>query len=318
VHNQGQRPAAELTADGASGLQSLVVRPLLSVVALVMAATAAVAGRQAAERVADVEAVLQRVGESVERYFARAQRIVCLESVTLMPLGAAPGPDSLSREIESELALAWNAAGDGEAAGDIKMLRRVLRVNGRPPRPRDPRDCTTPEQNATETAPLSMLLPAERERYRFKLAGVRKVKDRDAVVVEFIEKARARVQSSLVEGKDDCISYNVEGGSRGRIWIDPGSYDVLRLEQHVGAMLDTPLPRELVRRQGNVGSLTLDRADTTIDFEPIAFRDPDEVLVLPVSVTEMRETRGSGVPRLRTTTEYTGYRRFLTGTRIVR
>jgi hypothetical protein len=294
------------------------VRALLPLVALVLAATASIAGRQAAERGADVEAVLRRVGESVERYFARAQSLVCLESVTLMPLGAAPGTDSLSREIESELALAWDALSDGEAARDVKMLRRVLRVNGRPPRRRDPRDCTTPEQNATETAPLSMLLPAERERYRFRLAGVKKLKDRDAVVVEFVEKARARVHSSLVEGKDDCISYTIDGGSRGRIWIDPTSSDVLRMEQHVGAMLDIPLPRELVRRQGATSSLTLDRADTTIDFEPIVFRDPDEVLVLPVSVTEMRETRGAGVPRLRTTTEYTEYRRFLTGSRIVR
>ena len=48
------------------------------------------------------------------------------------------------------------------------------------------------------------------------------------------------------------------------------------------------------------------------------FRDPDEVLLLPVSMIEMRETRGACGPRLRTTTEYTDYRRFLTGGRIVR
>ncbi len=47
------------------------------------------------------------------------------------------------------------------------------------------------------------------------------------------------------------------------------------------------------------------------------FHDPDEVLILPVSMIEMRETRGSGIPRLRTTTEYTDYRRFLTDSRIV-
>ena len=163
-----------------------------------------------------------------------------------------------------------------------------------------------------------MLLPDVRERYRFKLAGIRRLKGRDAVMLDFVEKARARVASQLVAGKDDCISYTVDGGSRGRIWIDAGSYDVLRLEQHVGGMLDIPLPRELVRRSGFTGSLTLDRSDTTIDFEAVEFHDPDEVLVLPVSAIETRETRGGGVPRLRTTTEYTAYRRFLTGSRIVR
>ena len=300
-----------------AGLQSPIVRVWFRAIALVVAATATMTARQGGGREAEVAALLVRVGDSVARYFARAQSIVCLESVTLTPLGTGLGLDGLSRAVESELALAWDAA-DGEAATDVKMLRRVLRVNGRPPRPRDPRDCTTPEQNATEAAPLSMLLPGERERYRFALAGMKRLRDGEALVVDFVEKARARVQSSLVEGKEDCISYTVEGGSRGRIWIDPASYDVLRMEQHVGMMLDIPLPREMARRSNMYGSLTLDRADTTIDFAPVVFHDPDEVLVLPVSVTEVRETHGGGVARLRTTTEYSGYRRFLTGSRIVR
>ena len=300
------------------GLQFRIVTLLVRAIAFVVIATATLTARQGGEGTVDLAAVLQRVGGSVERYFARAHSIVCLESVTLMPVGMEPGPDAMLREVESELSLAWDAAGGSETTGDIKMVRRVLSVNGRPPRRRDPRNCTTPEQNATETAPLSMLLPDARERYRFKLAGIKRLKGRDAVMLDFVEKARARVASHLVAGKDDCLSYTVDGGSRGRIWIDAGRYDVLRLEQHVAGMLDIPLPPELLRRRGVTSSLTLDRADTTIDFEPVEFRDPDEVLVLPVSATETRETRGVGVPRLRTTTKYTDYRRFLTSSRIVR
>ncbi|HEX6973394.1 MAG TPA: hypothetical protein VF147_03280 [Vicinamibacterales bacterium] len=289
---------------------------LSGAIALVIVVSTTVAARQKAGE-PELATVLQRVGDSVARYFARAQSLVCLESVTLIPFGGT-GLEAMSREVESELSLAWSAASERERAGDIQMLRQVLRVNGRPPRPNDPRDCTTPEQNATETAPLSMLLPESRERYRFTLAGTRRLRDKQAVLVDFVEKARAKVASTLVPGKDDCISYTVDGGSRGRLWIDIDSYDVLRLEQHVGGMIDIPLPRELARRSSSLTALTLDRADTTIDFQPVTFSDPDEVLVLPVSVVEVRETRGGGTPRLRTTTEYTDYRRFLTGTRIVR
>jgi hypothetical protein len=39
--------------------------------------------------------------------------------------------------------------------------------------------------------------------------------------------------------------------------------------------------------------------------------------MLPVSSTSIRITRGAGMPRLRTITEYSGYKRFLTGGRVV-
>ncbi len=138
------------------------------------------------------------------------------------------------------------------------------------------------------------------------------------MLLDFVEKARARVESSLVDGREDCISYTIDGGSRGRVWVDAESYEVVRLDRHVSGMIDIPLPRTAAQRYGQTDLLTLERSDTTIEFETVVFHDPDEVLNLPVSMIEMRETRGSGVRRLRTTTEYTNYRRFLTGSRIVR
>ncbi len=293
-------------------------RALGLIVALAGVVSVTVAARQRVAGGDDLDVVLHRVGEAVERYFARAQRIVCLEKVTLLPLSSDLGLGSLSRQIDSELSLAWDASADGRAGRDIKTVRRVLSVNGRPPRPHDPRNCTTPEQTTTETAPLSMLMPAEREQYRFTLAGTRRVRGREALLVDFAEKAPARVESSLVDDREDCISYTIDGGSRGRVWIDAESYEVVRLDRHISGMLDIPLPRKLARRYGQTSVLTLERSDTSIEFESVVFHDPDEVLNLPVSMIEMRETRGSGVPHLRTTTAYTDYRRFLTGSRIVR
>jgi hypothetical protein len=290
-----------------------IITTLASVVSATMAAQ-----QQHVEDDGELSTVLERVGERVERYFARARSVVCLETVTWLPLGMGSGIDGLARQIESELSLEWEAAGNGRIARDIKTLRRVLKVNGRPPRRHDPRNCTTPEQTETETPPLSMLLPDQRDRYRFKLAGSRQLRGMETLLVDFVEKARPRIESSLVAGNEDCINYTIDGGSRGRIWIDADSYDVLRLDRHVSGMLDIPLPRKVAQRYGDPIALTLERFDTTIQFEPVAFHDPDEVLLLPVSMVELHETRGAGTPRLRTTTDYTDYRRFLTGSRIVR
>ena len=297
-------------------MRSWRVIGIIITVASVVSAT--MAAQQPVEDDGNLSTVLQRVGERVERYFARAQSVVCLETVTWLPLGMGPGLDGLARQIESELSLEWEAAGDGRAARNVKTVRRVLKVNGRPPRRHDPRNCTTPEQTETETPPLSMLLPDQRGQFRFKLAGSRQQRGKEILLVDFVEKARPRVESSLVAGNEDCISYTIDGGSRGRIWIDAGGYEVLRLDHHVSGMLDIPLPRKVTQRYGAASALTLERSDTTIQFEPVVFHDPDEVLLLPVSMIEVRETRGAGIPHLRTTTEYTDYRRFLTGSRIVR
>src|SRR5690606_6493448 len=98
----------------------------------------------------DLAATLQRVGERVERYFAPAQSLVCLEIVRLRPFGPSaqfePG-----RTVESELRLSWDAA-DGEGGTPEAMMeRQVLRINGHRPRENDPNNCTTPEQTSSET-----------------------------------------------------------------------------------------------------------------------------------------------------------------------
>jgi hypothetical protein len=121
----------------------------------------------------------------------------------------------------------------------------------------------------------------------------------------------------MVENNDDCVSYDIEGGLRGRIWLDAESYDVLRMDQRMQGMIEVPLPLELRRRPGVEPRWTVERLDTTYRFKRVRFDDPEETLVLPVSTSSLRITRGAGTPRMRINTEYKGYRRFLTGGRLI-
>ena len=106
--------------------------------------------------------------------------------------------------------------------------RQVIKVNGRPPRKNDYRACTTPEQESTETQPLSMLLVEQRDDYTFALAGLDRVDKRPAIRVDYKLKAKPTVEVKMVEGLDDCVSYDVSGGRQGRLWIDAETFDVLR------------------------------------------------------------------------------------------
>lgn len=260
--------------------------------------------------------LLRQVGGRVQHYLSRAQTIVCLEIVRMLPLTASLGSDGTSRTVESELRLSWVPTDEGTASNETQTLRQVLRVNGHPPRKNDWRNCTSPEQQTVEPQPLAFLLPERQVEYDFKIAGRATIDKRDAIMIDFRERRKPTVDVSLVEGRDDCVSFDVEGGTRGRIWIDSTQFDVLRVDQSV-TMIDIPLPKKTARFASDPTYWTLERMDTSIRFKAVTFSDPDETIVLPASVSSLRITRGSGTPRLRTMTEYLGYRRFLTAGRVV-
>jgi hypothetical protein len=282
--------------------------------ALMLALTATLSARQATA--VDITAILQRAGERVTEYFTRAQSIMCLEKVALQRLNMGFSADGPARFVESELRLSWEPTPENPIPTEAKTLRNVVRVNGSPPRKKDYQNCTTPEQNDTEEQPLSILLPSQRVKYAFTFDRRDTIDGRDAVVIAYREIRKPAVDVSIVEDNEDCISFDVEGGTRGRIWIDAASHDVLRLDRSLNGMIEIPLPRKATTR-GGIAYWTMERWDSSIRFKRVTFQDPEETLVLPVSSSTLQITRGSGTPRLRTSTQYISYRRFITGARVI-
>lgn len=264
----------------------------------------------------DVASVLERASVRVLEYFARAQSLVCLEKVSLQKLAMGFSVEGPARQVESELRLSWDPTPENPTPKEAKTVRQVLRVNGGKPRKKDYQNCTTPEQNTEEEQPLSILLPQQRLDYTFTADGREKIDGREAMVIAFREIRKTTVDVSLVEDNEDCISFDIEGGMRGKIWIDADTHDVLRLDRSLNGLVDIPLPRKATRRGGSL-NWTMERWDSSIRFKRVTFEDPQETLVLPVSSSQLQITRGSGTPRLRTNTQYLAYRRFITGGRVI-
>lgn len=141
---------------------------------------------------------------------------------------------------------------------------------------------------------------------------------RAAIILDYKMKTKPTIEVRQVENSDNCVSFSIDGGMGGRIWIDAETYDVLRLDQSLDGLIEIPMPPKLARRSGDAQVWTLERFDTSVRFKPVIFQDPDETLTLPISMSSLRITRGAGAPRLRMRTEYSGYRRFLTAGRIVK
>ena len=286
----------------------------LSLAALIVALTAVMSAEQLPG--IDLAVVLERAGERVTEYFARAQSIVCLEKVSLQRLAIGFGADGPARHVESELRLSWEPSPDNPTPTEARTLRQVLRVNGSPPRKKDYDNCTTPEQQDSEEQPLSILLPQQRGDYTFTAKSRQVIEGRSAYEIEFREIRKPTVDVSLVEDNEDCVSFDIEGGMRGKIWIDAETHDVLRMDRSLTGLVEIPLPRKVTRRGGSM-FWTMERWDSTIRFKRVTFQDPMETLVLPISSSTLQVTRGAGTPRLRTNTQYLAYRRFMTGGRVI-
>jgi len=291
----------------------------VSAIVLMVAAGTAVprAGGVSAQAAVDLGATLERATARVEDFFLRAQSLVCTETVHVQPLNYSLGGEGFGRTIESELRLSWDPGRDGDGATEATAVRNVTRVNGHAPRKNDRNNCTTPERHETETQVLSMLLGSQRDDYTWALAGTGKVDNRLALLLDFREKERLSMEVSVKEDDEDCMSFEIRGGGRGRVWLDAESHDVLRLDQGLAGQVSAPLPKVLLRRPGTGTALVVERYEMSYRFRRVRFDDPEETLVLPVSSTSLRVTHGAGTPRVRVTTEYKKYRRFLTGGRVV-
>lgn len=282
-----------------------------------MAVTTAVAVPAGRTHDDDLGVLLDRAAGRVEEFFARAQSLVCTETVHVQPLSYGFASEGFGRTVESELRLTWSPGADGEAATEAQTLRQVTRVNGHPPRKNDRRNCTTPERHDTETQVLSMLLDGRRDDFDWTLAGAGKVDQRPAVLLDYREKQRISLEVRVSEGDEDCLTFDIKGGDRGRVWVDAETYDVLRIDQRLSGQVEAPTPRLLQRRPGALPHVTVERLDRSYRFKRVKFADPDETMVLPVSHTQIMVTHGNTAARQRVTTEYKKYRRFLTGGRVV-
>ena len=247
----------------------------------------------------DLDEVLGAVGERVRAYYQRAQSLVATESVRLRPYDNVTG----ERRLTYELRLTWEAATSPGEVPLADVVRRLVAINGRPPRPKDPPGCMDPQPASPE--PLSMLLPEHRAENIFKLSGSGKLDGHAVAILDY--KGAVRGPAEVV-WKDDCVSVNLPGRTEGRIWIDVATSDVLRLDEHLLGQFEVPVPPKV---HAQVRTLVLERADSSTRYKPVAFRDPDESLVLPSSIDTLTIFRGSGIPMMRMEQKFSDYKRFI-------
>ncbi|MDA1183987.1 MAG: hypothetical protein O2930_04980 [Acidobacteria bacterium] len=272
---------------------------------LIVLATGSVA--PASAQALDLETVLAGVGDYVERYYTRTQRLLVEEKVILQQLSRSWSAEGFARQLEYDLRVEWDPSATEEPA---KVVRELVRASGSPLGSRDQPECMDPR--ATSPDPLAFLLPDRRSAFRFEMAGTARIDGRDAVMLDYRVMTRGE---PTAEWTGVCGWVDLSGRTRGRVWADGNTFEVLRFDEQLIGLVDIPGPPNGRARRPRL--FTFERADSSIRYARVTFEDPDETLMLPMRIEKTTIVRNSGVPRLRTTQTYENYRRFVTDSRIV-
>ena len=112
-------------------------------------------------------------------------------------------------------------------------------------------------------------------------------------------------------GRDDCFDWSGHIASRGRIWLDAATHDVLRVDRGIPGPVDVKVPVLIQRRYHLDNWVVIVRDDVTIRYKTVAFSDPDEVLLLPESIDSFTVVRG-GLQSTRRNHTFADYKRFVT------
>lgn len=289
------------------------MRERLAIVAAVGLLTAVAAAQSPTTPVNSVNVVdlVARVGERVDTYFRRAESIVCLERVMVQQIRSDMTPVGFARVLEYELRVSWEKPANGENP-EATVLRQLKRINGRQAPPDAEPKCLDPRAISPE--PLAFLLPSKRDDYIFSVTGAGRDRNRAALILAYKSRAEGK---PTVTTKDDCTTVDLPGWSKGRVWLDTVTHDVLRFEESLTKRFDYRVPSREIRF-GMPDSWTLDRADTSIRYRPVVFTDPEETVLLPESIESLVIFRGAGVSGHRTRQTFSGYKRFVTAGRLVK
>jgi hypothetical protein len=207
------------------------------------------------------------------------------------------------------------AKGDPQKTYAVAVTEAKL-VEGKPPREKKPH--LPPEDpKFAYRHPLYFLSPDKQAEWVFGWEGETDLKGQKAVM---ITAAPAQVTKPIT--RIEKRKYYVEGLQRkARVWIDAQTYDVLQVEWR---LLDTVNFKTkfglswhgpfFVTRPAR--EIEFEKMDQTIRFDRVAFKNPDQTLLLPVSEEHLHVIRGARNPAYRSTVSYVDYKRFVTDLKV--
>lgn len=262
----------------------------------------------AAQETLDPSEAIARTGAYVERYFAAIRTVTAREEVVLQPLDGRLQADGPERTIVYIVRVEWMP--EPGVVTPPRVQRRIVTIDGRPARGADDA-CLAAESDD----PLAFLLSPARDGYVF--GPVRRTGGKQPrLAIDYAPAPEAAAPPPSLVWHGDCGTFHLPGRISGRVLVEPGTFAVRRIESRLERPVDVPVPPE-ARKRGWGASVRAELVDASIDYEPVAFEDPDETLLLPAMIRRVTVVRTPEPRRLRVTQRFSRFERFVTGIRVL-
>jgi hypothetical protein len=259
-------------------------------------------GQAASSGAGELSAILTGLSDRTQQYYDRFISIICTETVQQQDLKLNLSPTGRPRVTVYELSVSRDPRSNDDK---FRVERTLLSVNGRPAKKNQEPACTDPKTGTPE--PLEFLLARNQQRYRFSLSRTSSGGPEGTRAIDFVQTPPDQV---TVKWSRNC--FDAEGGGQeGRVWFDPETFDVLRVDARLSKPFPVPVPPSVF---GVQPTITVERSEVTLRLARVKFENPDEVVVLPESIDTLTVFRG--VPSLRTSQKLGNFRRFLSETTI--
>jgi hypothetical protein len=264
----------------------------------------------------ETDRLLDRIGERVQRYYTNLLTVSWNNKVRLEVLKEDLTQKEKPREFEYDVIIRLQepASKTDLFPFYIRESETLLSVDGKAvkkgqtAKPTDPRP-----------APMNILTPFLPDAKRFgwtnyTISGVKEFDGQKLLLVEMTSPQRTpprvewddkfRVLGVVHTFQIYGVQYN-----KGRLWVDPETFDVIRVEGRSDPFEFLP--------PGNKQTWKYE-TDYMARFRKMKFENPSQTLVVPEALQFVRTITGSRrSPVVRTAHSFTGFKRFLGDTKII-
>lgn len=250
--------------------------------------------------------VLEKLGERVKEYYGNQLRLTCTEVVKQQELNEDLTPKGKPRVFTYDLIITRTEASDNDPSPDFIAIRKLKLQDGKAAKSKSLSKCIAPSSAYIE--PLNFLLAENQVDYAFSYMSPDDLQGHGAYVISFTPN---RTIPPEMKWKENCFSVSAQ--NKGKIWVDPTTYNILQLEMQMLEPFEIESPR---KRFGSSHTLRYEKAERKIRFHPVIILASKTTLWLPESSESLTVIRGAGVPRFRTTQYFSNYKGFTTEVKV--
>jgi len=257
----------------------------------------------------ELSMILQRVRERVTRHYLALQSLAWTDTVKVEATGEKP------RELvyDSIVRLQEPVPGDNAVPFYIRDVSELRAVNGKPVKKNELPKSTDPR--AANMGTLSFLLRSEERsrNYAFSYAGPADLRGRRVLRIDINSPQKTPPKVTW----DDAFvffgvryHFQVSGVqfTKGVLWVDPETYDVLRLEWK----------SDLFEFQRTAGSQKIKyETGLKVQFQSMPLAEPNQTIAVPVSVEFTGTITRDDVRVSRQTHTFSNYKRFTGDAKVI-